>query len=199
MIARFPVSATLITLITAAACSKPDSTRDERPESTSARSRDIQLVDAAATEAKVVSDIESGRAPAIPTLRVGKAVQRAAIREKAPIDLTTPIRMAVVSERASETETVALVAAEMPAVGGAAGRGPSPALEDATAGASRGPSDWSREPTVIIRGGMGSPRDDCKIHGTGGLGGGGGIAINSIAPPFRGRASPPRLGQVRIR
>ncbi len=60
------------------------------------------------------------------------------------------------------------------------------------------PGGGSRGPMILIRGGMGTDRDDCKIHGMGG-----GIAINRLAPSFGrtsgGSARPMGGGGIRIR
>jgi hypothetical protein len=58
----------------------------------------------------------------------------------------------------------------------------------------------TRGPMILIRGGMGTERDDCKVHGVGG----GGIAINRVTPPVRLAAGNRRSfsgggGAVRIR
>ena len=183
----------------AVACSKPAST-DQNDESPERRTREIQLVETPGSDARVVSDLEAGRdsrallagpiARKRPASRAMNHQAEIMAAEPAP---PTQVTMSVVSVTEAPSE-LAQVPLPAPAGAVAEGRGP---------GGVRGGGDYpsfgggSREPTIIIRGGMGSPHDDCKIHGTGARGG---IAVNSIAPPMRGQSIGRFMpGNVRIR
>jgi len=142
----------------------------------------------------VVSDLEAGRNTRMPRARpVARKISAASeIHQPAQITEAEPApRMSTsvlaVAETASELAEVPFPA---PATAVAEGPGAGDGDHQVFAGGSR-------EPTVIIRGGLGSPRDDCKIHGRGARGG---IAINSIAPPMRGQSIGRSMpGYVRIR
>ena len=172
------------------ACSKPapplpgaDAPNDDR---------EIRLVDApSADDLPVVSALEAGREA---TLDQGSSTLRTSIRRDSAIPVSTPepraeaavpslavTEMAAPAALAPATTSLPMPSAGtgMPAAIGAAGSGTSAGSAPATlAGGTRGPF-------ILIRGGMGTPHDDCKLHPVASRGAG--IAINNVAPPIPGR------------
>jgi len=190
-----PISLVLVgAALLAVACSRPsDSARDQKAH------RDIRLIEEPSTDKQTVSDLEAGKPSpreAIPEARTRSPNPPAAEPAPAPshnhaammAELEPEATMKVVTT----TETPApLNEPSMPFIPGA--------ILDST------PAHWnyggggggSRGPMILIRGGMGTDRDDCKIHGMGG------IAINRMTPPVRGvggnRSNFSGGGIVRIR
>jgi hypothetical protein len=176
------------------ACSRPASQSDQ---TAAARTRQIELATPTPPDMELTSDLEARRAPApVRNQTAGRTLQAAAAGQagthpthnhammaavaavpevgrptsstvEAPVTLAaTPLP---VREQVS-TPTM-LVSGSFEAVGG-----PSAGYDQ-----DLSPGPVSRAPTILIRGGMGSPVDDCKIHGQGR---GPGLAINRITPSF---------------
>ncbi len=193
---------TTITLFLAA-CSAP-SPRATVPD------RDLQLIEPPASEAKTVSDLEAGRPETrkLPEARKTPSRSRAVEPERAP-PLPAPIPRAVAAIEEPELKLEVVASTESPGtlveIPLPAPRGPGP--RDEGSAPARGTDEGAgRGPTILIRGGIGSGFDDCKIHGMGGLGSGasGGIAINRVAPPLRNAGPGPGpsrsfQGGIRIR
>jgi hypothetical protein len=200
VIMRVILPAGLSTCLVLAACSRPsDSARTvESP-------RDLRLAEPT-VDTRTVSDLEAGRTPPrvarpestrrpSPT-RSAEAVAPTPAHAAMPVAMDSLVSMRVVTRAELP---VPMPEVSLPAPSGPALAGPEVGAEDP--GQAQG---GHRGPMILIRGGMGSPHDDCKIHGLGGLGGlgGGGIAINRVAPPVRGGSGgAPRSvgGTVRIR
>jgi hypothetical protein len=195
-------TAVLGILVAAAACSKPS----ESDKASVDTGRDIRFATEAAGEKSTVSDLEAHRTPpraVLPEARRRNPVLRAA----APTPAPTPEPVAVAAEPVLEATMRVVTQTELPApvaeVALPAPRGPEPGLEASGDGPS---GEGDRGPMILIRGGSGGLHDDCKLHGVGLTGlGGGGIAINRVAPPLqrglnRGSHSlGGRVGGIRIR
>jgi hypothetical protein len=168
------------------ACSKPASDSQD-PRSAN---RQINLIATPSPDAPVVSALEAGRAtelivgratPAnsgqsrmirrIPGQNAGTA---AAHIEEAPPSIA-------VTEMASTASVIApTTSLPMPAVSGSAPAAVAVNNEvRETYGGYTPPSLGARGPMILIRGGMGAPDDDCKLHPTRGRGYG--IAVNNVA------------------
>lgn len=180
------------------ACSRPTSQNDQ---STSAAStREIELVNPTASEIRLASDLEARRAPTpvrsrTTDRRTTQAVAAGQADATPTHDHAMMAAVAVVPEVGRTTSSMieaplTLAAAPLPApvsttptmlVGDAFGAGSGPSAGNDS---DPWPGPVTRGPTIIIRGGMGSPVDDCKIHGQGGRGPG--LAINRITPSFGG-------------
>ena len=180
------------------ACSRPTSQNDQ--STSAAGTRQIELVNPTSSDAGLASDLEARRAPtqlrnrttdrsttqavaagqadATPSHDHAMMAAVAAVPEvgrttSSTIDAPVTLAETPLPEQApvSSTPTM-LVGDSFGAVGG-----PSAAGNDS----DPWPGPVSRGPTILIRGGMGSPVDDCKIHGQGR---GPGLAINRITPSF---------------
>jgi len=178
------------------ACSRPTSQNDQ--STSNAGARQIELVNPPASGV-LVSDLEARRAPTparsrTTERRTTQAVAAGQADATPSHDHAMMAATAVVPGVGRTTSSVieapmALAAAPLPMPAPASAT-PTMLVADAF-GAGSGPSagndseSWpgpvSRGPTIIIRGGMGSPVDDCKIHGQGR---GPGLAINRITPSF---------------
>lgn len=173
------------------ACSKP------APPSSGGASptddREIRLVDAPSADTAVVSALEAGRGA---TLTQGSSTPETSPRPVTAIRALDPepsAEVAVPSLAATEMASPATLVpattglplhiprARMPAATSVAGPGTSTGSAPATlVGGTRGP-------VILIRGGMGTPHDDCKLHPVASRGAG--IAINNVAPPIPGRVA----------
>lgn len=178
--------------LAAIACSKPE-TRPANPE------RNLELLGTAAPDSAVVSPLEVGHGMPVPVLtrrsprgapRSARVASAQALREpelSPKVQATTVASMAApaLSEIPVPAGPLALASATGGGNGHAEGRG-----EGHGSGA---------EPTILIRGGMGGARDDCKLYGMGRAGGG--VFINRLIPPPRGAPRMARsfVGPVRIR
>lgn len=178
------------------ACSRPTSQNDQ--STSNAGTRQIELVNPPASGV-LVSDLEARRAPTparsrTTDRRTTQAVAAGQADATPSHDHAMMAATAVVPGVGRTTSSLieapmALAAAPLPApasttptmlVSDAFGAGSGPSAGNDS---DPGPGPVSRGPTIIIRGGMGSPVDDCKIHGQGR---GPGLAINRITPPFGG-------------
>jgi len=175
------------------ACSRPASQDDQ---STSAATRQIELANPTPSDVGLASDLETRRAPTPARNRTAdrRTLQTVATGQAEPTPAHDHAMMAAVAAvpEVGRTTTidapVTLAATPLP---GSAHLSSTPAMLvaesfEAVSGPSAGndvdlsPGPISRAPTIIIRGGMGSPVDDCKIH----QGRGPGLAINRITPSF---------------
>lgn len=199
--------ALMVTALTAgvwvAACSRPTSQNDQNlATSSKASARQIELVEAPGGAEALASDLEARRAPRPAhsravnrlTATVGAGEPDARPTHDHAIAAAAAVTPEVGRTSSSMADTpLALATAPLPApvsatptllvghgfeAGGSGSGGPSAGIDP-----DPQPGPISRNPTIIIRGGMGSPHDDCKIHGQGG---GPGLAINRIAPAFAG-------------
>lgn len=170
------------------ACSKPapspvgDSPADDR---------EIRLVDAPPADSAVVSALEAGRGA---TLNHESSTPHTSNRPAAAIASSDPepgAEVAVPSLAVTEMAApVALVPASTTLPLRVAGTGVPAAASGAGPATSAGsapamPAGGTRGPVILIRGGMGTPHDDCKLHPVASRGAG--IAINNVAPPIPGR------------
>lgn len=181
------------------ACSRPASENSpSSPDSQTQGARDIRLAAPAGSDTAVVSALEAGQAS-----KVTRTHQAGRTAEARP---TLQPRNGATDGEALEariSQAAALVSEPVPTLSN-----PQIALEDgseipapvpmaATASEpDRPPINYRppvlpREPTIIIRGGMGG-RDPCELHGRGWQGPGWqgpGMAINRRAPSFGGGSS----------
>ena len=177
----------------AVACSKPsDSVKDQESR------RDVRLIEEPSTDKQTVSDLEAGKPPHAP---LPEARSRSANLPAAePVAAPAPNHAAMMAELEPEATMKVVTTIETPAP---VSETSLPFIRGAGMQADSTPEHWnygggSRGPMILIRGGMGTDRDDCKIHGMGG------IAINRITPPVRGAGGNRRNfsgggGTVRIR
>ncbi len=185
--------------VAAVACSRPSETASKAKEN----DRDIRLIEEPANPG-TVSNLEAGRITppaALPEARKPNTSTRATSPAPSPVVQ----RAALMAEIQPESTLRVITQTDLPApaplveVPAPAPQGPA-AVGNSEAGMGEmgGASGGSRGPMILIRGGMGTDRDDCKIHGMGG-----GIAINRMAPSFGPRASGgaahPMGGGIRIR
>jgi hypothetical protein len=182
------------------ACSRPTSQNDQ--STSTAGTRQIELVNPPSSEVRLASDLEARRAPTPVRSRTTDPLTTQAVAagqaDATPKnDHAMMAAAAVVPEVGRTTSSMidaplTLAAAPLPVpaplsatptmlVGDAFGAGSGPSAGN---DADPWPGPVTRGPTIIIRGGMGSPVDDCKIHGQGGRGPG--LAINRITPSFGG-------------
>ena len=208
MQSRLTIAIGLMAGFMVAACSKP-SAENTPAAGAPPQSRDLRLAADPSGESRVVSDLEAGRLsrPSLsqPVARrpALKSASRAPEKGLADAELTAPTITSItaVSERSSQLAQVLLPLPLPLPLPMSAGRLPA-AATGGEGSADHRDRDWggiSRGPMIIIRGGMGGPRDDCKILGA--RGAGGGILINSMAPRPGGEGRMPRSmpGPVRIR
>lgn len=165
------------------ACSKPA----PQPPGAESDDREIRLVDAPSADSAVVSALEAGRGatltqesstPATST-RPGTAISSSAPEPSAEVAVPSlaVTEMAAPAELAPATTSLPLRSAATREAGPVTSAGSAPAT---LAGGTRGP-------VILIRGGMGTPHDDCKLHPVASRGVG--IAINNVAPPIPGRVA----------
>jgi hypothetical protein len=188
---RVLMATALTTGVLAAACSRPASQSQNPSQGSAAGARQIELVKAPAGAEALTSDLEARRAsrpaprrPARPTLAAATAGEPdaalshdhavAAVAAVVPEVGTTAstVTEAPMSLAAAPLPAPQLPVAEVPAGGGGPSAGHDPDHQ---------PMPGARGPQIIIRGGMGTAHDDCKIHAPGARGG---LAINRIAPSF---------------
>ncbi len=173
------VAAALLTAgIWAAARSRPAA------ETGAEAARDLRLAEPAVAEAPVVSALESPHVPAAAAPRQPARIRRAASVE-APTGLTAALAEPTLALSVTATTAPAEFQAMTPipaAVAPAAAE--APAVEVHAAASGPEPRWVGREPAIIIRGGMGSGHDDCKI--VPGRRGGVAAAVNRLAPPIGG-------------
>lgn len=200
---KSPISPVFVgAALLAVACSRPGNTTKDQEAY-----RDIRLIEEPSRDKQTVSDLEAGRSPprvALPEAR-STSTSPAALPVQAPalnhaamvaeLELEATMRVVTQTESPAPMGETSLPALRGPAPGGVADSAPG------NTGSYGG--GGSRGPMILIRGGMGGARDDCKIHGLGGLGGGG-IAVNRLGPPIRGTSGTNRQfsgagGVVRIR
>ena len=195
MRARTILAAALLAGISAA-CSKPapDTTRIPGAGSPT-DDREIRLVDEPSPDAPVVSALEAGLGSAISH---GNSTPRAITHPVPEANATRPeghpeLRADVGLPSLALTEmaapaTLAPSSARLPVR--LAGTGLPAAPRDAGQSPSTGSAPafgGTRGPVILIRGGMGTPHDDCKLHPVASRGVG--IAINNVAPPIPGRVA----------
>jgi hypothetical protein len=189
---RTLIAATLAIGIWSAACSKPDSKLSQQ---TPPKAGVIQAsLPSTPASVPVVSGLEAGHDPQLALARPGNA-KRAEAR-------TTRVATGGAASMA-EHNHAALAAAEglpamhltasaetvltLQAAPGAIPLASPPRSEGASSGRGFEPqlAGGSRGPTIIIRGGMGGPDDDCDLmHRRRGFG----AAVNRMAPPIGGRS-----------
>ena len=190
MRARIILVAALLAGISVA-CSKPASQAPGAASPTD--DREIRLVDAPSADHPVVSALEAGREA---TLSQGSSTPHASTSPGTVIpasDAQPSAEVAVPSLAVTEMAAPAVLVPTttslplrisgtgVPAVTSEAGPGTSAGRTPARlAGGTRGP-------VILIRGGMGTPHDDCKLHPVASRGVG--IAINNVAPPIPGRVA----------
>ena len=169
-----------------AACSKP------APQSSGAASptddREIRLVDSPLADSAVVSALEAGRAVILNQTARTSTRPGTAIPAFDP-DPDTEVPSLAVTEMAAPA---ALVPATTSLPLRIAGTGAPAATREAGSGTSAGSTPatlagGTRGPVILIRGGMGTPHDDCKLHPVASRAAG--IAINNVAPPIPGRVA----------
>ena len=194
MRARTILVAALMTGISVA-CSKPAPSNSQTPGPGSpVDDREIRLVDAPASDAPVVSALEAGRES---THTQGTSTRHAQSMPVAPAasptsDLEPRTKAALPSLALTEMAAPeALVPSTTSLPVRTAGTGvPAAGTDDqrsTSEGSARTPYGGTRGPVVLIRGGMGTPHDDCKLHPVASRGAG--IAINNVAPPIPGRVA----------
>jgi hypothetical protein len=187
---RILMAAALSAGISVVACSRPSSQND--PALGSPESRQIELVGAPGSDAPLASDLETkrsskARAPSAP--RVAAAAAAAGQPDATPTHDHAMSAVAISPRVGTTTSVIAdpdrdLARAPVPSApsilvstsfgAAAVSGGPSAGTEP-----DAGPGPIHRGPTILIRGGMGGPHDDCKIHGTSP-----GLAINRMTPGF---------------
>lgn len=182
---RILIAALLVTGVWAIARSKPG-----RMAQPAQATRQIKLVDEGSASAPVVSALEAGRpstlAPARKAITRAPGVEKAAAvaaAEVTPADLLPEVRPAI----SSTTEAMHNMAMSPLPVAASPGAGTLASSGDFGHRSMPMPMEHSRDPQIIIRGGMGGARDDCDLH----RGGGFGIAINRSTPMF----GAPELGR----
>lgn len=179
---RILIAAAVVTGLWAVARSKPASENEQPSNPTAAQSAgDLLPVPEPGSSALVASRLEAGHDPELAFARPieRKVLRPQAIRSPAKASEHDHAAVAMVTTT-STADTPNLVATPpLPATPGGSG-GPADGQVLAGGGIDAQPED-DRGPRIIIRGGIGSPHDDCKIHGGGG---GHGVAINSRMPPL---------------
>lgn len=189
------MAAALSAGISLVACSRPSSQNDQTGSSTAGRQ--IELAGAGSSEAPLASDLETRRAPrAARSPAAPRVVAAAATAGQPDAPPTHDHVMGAVAVSVPQVGTTTSVVADPDRELARAPIPSAPSILVSTsfgaAGVSGGPSAGTepdlpgpinRAPTIIIRGGMGGPHDDCKVHGPGGAPG---LAINRITPGFGG-------------
>lgn len=193
---RILMAAALSAGISVVACSRPTSQDDQTLGSGTPGSRQIELVGAPGPEAPLASDLETRRAPrAAPAPSAAQVSTAAAATGQPDATPTHDHAMGAVAVGVPQVGTTTsiiadpdrdLVRAPIPSapsilVSTSFGAATVPGGPSAGSDPDALPGPINRAPTIIIRGGMGGPHDDCKIHG-----GAPGLAINRITPGFGG-------------
>jgi hypothetical protein len=172
----------LVLGVSLAACSKP---APDPEEITKGAAQAAPVLVAPPSEAQVVSDLEAGHGDGLDLIRRTETKGTGQAKARRPTPRTpTPVQQAANAMAMSAPEVTAtatsptLVSAPsaMPTATLPAGRG---AVEDVplNLGSNRGPM-------ILIRGGVGTIEDDCKIHGPNRFGPG--VAINNRLPAMQG-------------
>jgi hypothetical protein len=171
------------------ACSKPASNTQTPDQSTQTDDRQIRLVDAPSPDAPVVSALEAGldsrltQGHSTPQ-RTGHSRMVAPAAGPEPAAAGPAVEAALPSLALTEMAPAAMLAPTSMVLPAARGSVPGVARGE---GSSPAPSGGTRGPVILIRGGMGTADDDCKLHPVASRGMG--IAINNVAPPIPGRVA----------
>ena len=165
--------------VSLAACSKPAPDSEKLTQGTT---QAAPVLVAPPSEAQVISALEAGHGAGLDLIRrtetkgTGQAkARRPAPRTPTPVQATADA-MAMSAPEVTATAaspTLASAPSTMPTAALPAGQGQ---VEDAP-GSNRGPM-------ILIRGGVGTIEDDCKIHGPNRFGPG--VAINNRLPVLQG-------------
>jgi len=178
---RILIAALLATGVWAVARSKPS--HNAQPVQPA---RKIQLVDGGRSDLPVVSDLEAGQSRLAlvrkPVPRAVRSPEKAAAGVAAAEAVSTELVPEVRPTISSTTEALHHMAMAPLPVAPAPGLGTLASSGDFDRRAT--PVEHSRDPAIIIRGGMGGARDNCDLHRRGA--GGYGIAINRSAPMLGG-------------
>jgi hypothetical protein len=170
-----------------AACSKPAPGNSRTADARSPTDdREIRLVDAPSSDAPVVSALEARRGSAVPqSSSIGHTTSQSE-RVPSPSDSEPGKEPALPSLALTEVAAPADLVPPMTSLPARAAEtrvsGPRTSADSAPA-----PYGGARGPMILIRGGMGTPHDDCKLHPVAVRGIG--IAINNVAPPIPGRVA----------
>ena len=168
--------------VSLAACSKPVPDSEELTQ-VSTKAAPVQV--APPSDAQVVSALEAGHGAGLDLIRRTETKGTGQAKARRPTPRTpTPVQAAAEAMAISAPEVTATAASptmasapsSMPTAALPAGRGQ---VEDVplNLGSNRGPM-------ILIRGGVGTIEDDCKIHGPNRFGPG--IAINNRLPVMQG-------------
>jgi hypothetical protein len=189
---RILIAAAIVTSGWLGACSKPTSSNGQESDAMAEKgARQIELADPASQDGAVVSDLEAGRATerTLVQTRKGRSTTPAARVGTPAVDqaVTPPTEhVHTLSMTTSSAPDPVLRLATAPAA-------PVFGVARAADGSELHPmpgNNWlpdavNRGPTIIIRGGMGRPDDDCDELNPRGRRGGG-AAVNRLAPPTTG-------------
>lgn len=190
---RILIAAAVVSSGWLGACSKPAADGARSVGTDQAAGRHILLPESSIPDGPVVSDLEAGRqtrtsrapAPSVALTRGKRATP--AVAAEAPVHEMVMTASSMAALRSVDLAPAPLAPA-IPATAAVAeghflpgndGDYPVPGIGGGV-GSPRGPS-------IIIRGGMGSPDDDCDILNM--RGHRGGIAVNRSAPAFGGSVS----------
>ena len=168
--------------VSLAACSKPAPDSEKLTQGTT---QAAPVLVAPPSEAQVVSALEAGHGSGLDLIRRTETKGTGQAKARRPSPRTpTPVQQAADAMAMSAPEvtasaaspTLASAPAAMPTATLPAGRG---VVEDVplNLGSNRGPM-------ILIRGGVGTIEDDCKIHGPNRFGPG--VAINNRLPAMQG-------------
>ena len=171
----------LVLGVSVVACSKPA----DREESTQGTAEAAPLLVAPPSEAQVVSALEAGHGAGLDLIRRTETKGTGQAKARRPTPRTpTPVQAAADAMAMSAPEvtanaaspTLASAPSSMPTAALPAGRG---TVEDVPLNLGN-----NRGPMILIRGGVGTIEDDCKIHGPNRFGPG--VAINNRLPAMHG-------------
>ena len=189
---RILIAAAIVTSGWLGACSKPTSPDGQESGAKAEKgSRQIELAEPARQEGAVVSDLEAGRA----TERVLVQSRRGALKvraaggaapapDQAGVPATEHVHTLSMTTNSAPEPVLRLATAPAAPVFGVARAADGSELHPMP-GNNWLPDAVSRGPTIIIRGGMGRPDDDCDELNPRGRRGGG-AAVNRLAPPTMG-------------